>query len=95
MAVPTPSDRIKTSILDNVRSDRLISKEGTMEVRVLHSDWPLQISALATGDDPLGRGDRGPLPLHLLLETTKNLSFAPSAPKRLDIEFLILGSRPD
>src|SRR6266403_40947 len=95
MAVPTPSDRIKTSILDNVRSDRLISKEGTMEVRVLHSDWPLQISAFATGDDPLGRGDRGSLPLHLLLETTKNLSFAPSAPKRLDIEFSILGSRPD
>jgi len=95
MAVPTPSDRIKTSILDNVRSDRLISKEGTMEVRVLHSDWPLQISAFATGNDPLGRGDRGSLPLHLLLETTKNLSFAPSAPKRLDIEFSILGSRPD
>jgi len=95
MAVPTPSDRIKTSILDNVRSDRLISKEGTIEVRVLHSDWPLQISAFATGDDPLGRGDRGSLPLHLLLETTKNLSFAPSAPKMLDIEFSILGSRPD
>src|SRR6267142_252145 len=95
MAVPTPSDRIKTSILDNVRSDRLISKEGTMEVRVLHSDWPLQISAFSTGDDPLGRGDRGSLPLHLILETTKNLSLAPSAPKRLDIEFSILGSRPD
>jgi hypothetical protein len=62
-----------------------------MEVRVLHSDWPLQISAFATGDDPLGRGDRGSIPLHLILETTKNPSFAPSAPKRLDIEISILG----
>jgi hypothetical protein len=91
MAVPTRSDRINTPVVDTVRSDRLISKEGTMEVRVLHSDWPLQISAFATGDDPLGRGDRGPIPLHLILETTQNLSFAPSASKRLDIEFSIFG----
>ena len=90
MAVPTRSDRVKTSVVENVRSDRLISKEGTLDVRVLHSDWPLQISAFATGDDPLGRGDREPLPLHLILETTKNLSMAPSAPRRLDIEFSIL-----
>ena len=91
MAVPTRSDHTITSVVDNVRSDRLISKEGTLDVRVLHSDWPLQISAFAAGDDPLGHGDRGPLPLHLILETTKNLSFAPSAPRRLDIEFSILG----
>jgi hypothetical protein len=91
MAVPTRSDRIKTSVVENVRSDRLISKEGTMEVRVLHSDWPVQISAFATGDDSLGRGDRGPIPLHLILETTEGLSFAPGAPQRWDIEFSILG----
>jgi hypothetical protein len=92
MAVPTRSDRIKTSIVGNVRSDRLISKEGTLEVRILHSDWPVQISAFATGDDPLGRGDRGPIPLHLILETTKNLSFAPGAPRGWDIELSTLHS---
>jgi len=91
VAVPTRSDRIKTSELINVRADRLISKEGTLEVRVLRSDWPVQISAFATGDDPLGRGDRGPLPLHLILETAKNLSFAPGAPQGWDIEFSIVG----
>ena len=91
MAVPTQSDRIKTTIGDNVRSDRLMSKEGAMELRVLHSDCLLQISAFATGDDPLGRGDRGPLPLHLILETTRNLSFAPGAPKSWEIELSILG----
>jgi hypothetical protein len=91
MAVPTQSDRIKTTIGEDVRGDRLISKEGTLEVRVLHSDWPLQISAFATGDDPLGRGDRGPIPLHLILETTRSLSFEPGAPKRWEIELSILG----
>src|SRR5260370_7909318 len=94
MAVPTRSDRITTSVIDSARSDRLMSNEGTMEVHVLHSDWPVQISAFATGDDPLGRGDRGPVPLHLILETTKNLSFAPSAPSRLHFEFSILGDTP-
>jgi hypothetical protein len=90
MAVPTRSDHIETSVAFNVRRDRLIAKEGTLEVRVLRSDWPLQISAFATGDDPLGRGDRGPIPLHLILETTQNLSFAPGSPRRWDIELSIL-----
>jgi hypothetical protein len=93
MAVPTRSDRIKTSVAVNVRSDRLISKEGTLEVRVLRSDWPVQISAFATGDDPLGRGDRGPIPLHLILETTQNLSFTPGAPQRWEIEYSIAGDK--
>jgi len=91
MAAPTRSDRIKTSVVENVRSDRLISKEGTMEVRVLHSDWPVQISAFATGDDPWGRGDRGAIPLHLFVETTQGLTFTPGAPQKWDIEFSILG----
>jgi hypothetical protein len=90
MAVPSRSDRVKTSIVDNIRSDRLTSKEGTLEVRVLHSDWPVQISTFATGDDPLGRGDRGPIPLHLILETTKGLSFAPGTAQAWEIEFSIL-----
>ena len=92
MAVPTRSDRIKTSVVDNVRSDRLISKEGTLEVRVVHSDWPVQVSTFATGDDPLGHGDRGPIPLHLILETTKSLSFAPGTTQGWEIEFSILGN---
>jgi hypothetical protein len=91
MAVPTRSDRIKTSVVDNIRSDRLISKEYTLEVRVLHSDWPVQISAFATGNDPLGRGDRWPIPLHLILDTTRSLSFAPGAAQGWEIEFSVLG----
>jgi hypothetical protein len=88
MAIPTRADRLKTSIAD-VRSDSLIAKEGTLEVRVFHSDWPVKISAFATGDDPLGRSDRGPIPLHLILETSQNLSFAPAARRKWEIDFLI------
>jgi len=91
MAVPTRADHIKTSAVNNARSDWLISKEGTLEVRVLRSDWQVQTSAFATGDDPLGRGDRGPIPLHLILETTQNLTFSPGAARRWDVEFSIVG----
>jgi hypothetical protein len=86
MAIPTRADRIQTSLTDGVRSDRLISTEGTLEVRVVRSDWPVQLSAFATGDDPLGRGDRGAIPMHLILETTHDVSFVPGSAQRWDIE---------
>src|SRR5262249_50125269 len=35
----------------------------------------------ATGDSPLGRSDRGPIPLHLILES-KDVSFSPGAAKK-------------
>lgn len=93
MAIPTRADRLKTSIAGDVRSDSLITKEGTLEVRVLHTDWPVKISAFATGDDPLGRSDRGSIPLHLILETSQNLSFAPAASRKWDMDFSIHGDK--
>ena len=92
MAVPTRADHIRTFTAGDLRTDQLIANEGTLEVRIVHSDWPVQVSAFATGDDPLGRSDRGPIPLHLILETTQSLSFAPGAPKKWEIELSILHS---
>jgi hypothetical protein len=92
MVVPTRADHIRTSTAGDLRTDQLIAKEGTLEVCVLHSDWPVQVSAFATGDDPIGRSDHGPIPLHLILGTTQSLSFAPGAPKRWEIELSILHS---
>jgi hypothetical protein len=77
MAVPTRADHIETSLANGMRSDRLVSKEGELVIRVLHSDWPMQISGFATGDDPLGRGARGAIPSHLVTETAGDLSLAP------------------
>jgi hypothetical protein len=87
MAVPTKANHIVTDLTDGARTDHLTSAQVSLDVRVLSSDWPLQISAFATGDDPLGRGDRGPIPLHLILETSHQLTFAPGSAHRWEIEF--------
>jgi len=89
MTVPSVGEHIETSLVGILRSDRLVSKEGTLEVQVLHSDWPIQMSAFATGDGPLGRGARGAIPLHLVLEA-KNISLTPGVEQKWDIELSIV-----
>ena len=86
MAVPTKADHVATYLVDGRRTDRLTSAHSTLDVRVLNSDWPLRISAFATGDNPLGRGDRGPIPLHLILETTQEVTLQPNSNKKWEIE---------
>ncbi len=78
LAVPSQYSHVESSNQNGLRVDRLTADGKTLEVQVNHSAWPVQISAYAAGDDSLGRGDRGALPLHLLLET-KNMSLAPGA----------------
>jgi hypothetical protein len=84
LAIPTRNTRLETLEVSGARIDRLTSNGVTLDVKVIHSDWPLQISAYATGDDSLGRGDRGAIPLHLILEST-NVSLTPGIAKSWDI----------
>jgi hypothetical protein len=86
MAVPTHADQSKTLLVDGKRDDQLISNEATLGVRVLRSDWPVQGSAFATGDDPLGRGDRGAIPIHVIIETPQKLSFKAGSTQSWEIE---------
>jgi hypothetical protein len=86
MAVPSKANHLTTDLTDGARTDHLTSPQASLDVRVLNSDWPLQISGFATGDDPLGRGDRGPIPLHLVLETLHELTLAPGTTHRWEIE---------
>ena len=86
MAVPTKADHIETYLTDGTRRDQLTSAHVTLATRVLSSDWPLQISAFATGDDPLGRGYRGQIPLHLILATTHEVTLQPNSTKKWEIE---------
>ena len=86
MAVPTRADHIETSLTDGTRTDRLTSPHIAWDVRTLSSDWPLRISAFATGDDALGRGDRGSIPLHLIVETTREVTLQPNSTKKWEIE---------
>jgi hypothetical protein len=87
LAIPSRFDRLETSYLQGARIDRLISEETTLEVQVDNSDLPFDISGYAAGNDPLGRGDRGPLPLHLILQT-KNFSLTPAVPKHWELSLI-------
>jgi hypothetical protein len=84
LAIPSRNSHLETVELSGTRIDRLSSNGTILDVQVKHSDWPVQISADATGDDFLGRGDRGAIPLHLVLES-KNISLVPGAPERWEI----------
>jgi hypothetical protein len=84
LAIPTRNTHFETVEVSGTRIDRLTSDGVTLDVQVSHSDWPLQISAYAIGDDPLGRGDRGAIPLHLILES-KDVSLTPGTAKSWEI----------
>jgi len=84
LAIPSRYTRLETRNTGGHRIDRLSSGNKTLDVQVKQSDWPVQISAFATGDDPLGRSDRGPVPLHLILES-KNITLSPGAPQKWEL----------
>src|SRR6202043_3274736 len=69
LAIPSRNSHFETVELGNARIERLTSNGTTLDVQVKHSDWPVQISAYATGDDSLGRRDRAAIPLRLILES--------------------------
>jgi hypothetical protein len=84
LTIPSRYDHIETTYLQGTRIDRLISEETGLEVQVNNSDLPFDISAYATGNDPLGRGDRGPVPLHLIFQS-KSFSLTPAVPKHWEL----------
>lgn len=84
MTVPSTANRIETDFSDNGRRDFLLSNITNLELRIAHADWPLHVAAFATGDDPLGRGSQGAVPLHLILESNA-LVFVPGSPQRWEV----------
>src|SRR5580700_8918035 len=84
LAIPSRDSHFETVELGNARIERLTSNGTTLDVQVKHSDWPVQISAYATGDDSLGRGDRGPIPLHVILES-KSILLTPGTAESWEI----------
>jgi len=68
--VAAPSTADKNEVLaGRQRWDILRTSDWSVGVVAVKTDWPLEISLLATGDTPLGRGARGPVPLHLIYES--------------------------
>jgi hypothetical protein len=84
LAVPSHYDRLETLETNGQRIDRLISGTEKLDVQVRQSDWPVQISAFATGDSPLGRSDRRPIPVQLILES-KDFTLSPRTPKTWEL----------
>jgi hypothetical protein len=68
LAVPTTHDKVETEMLKY----RFSSAKGTLEVRVSDANFPVKASIIATGNNALGRGVHGAIPLHLVLEA-KNI----------------------
>lgn len=91
VAAPSTANHIETLFTDGRRQDVLSSEDSTLRVEILHSDWPLRISAFATGNDALGRGAQRPIPLHLILES-KGISFAPGKSETWTIDLSVLHS---
>jgi hypothetical protein len=67
ISVPTTAAISQVEFKTGQRWDRMNLGETTLSIAAI-ADWPLMISVKATGDGPLGRGARGPLPLHLIYE---------------------------
>jgi hypothetical protein len=88
MAIPSTANHIATDFLDATRQDLLFSGQTNLEVQIAYTDWPLHVSAFAAGDDALGRGSQGPIPIHLILESN-DLLLAPDTPQKWEIVLLV------
>lgn len=69
VAIPSTGMISTTSAEEGHRIDTLKTEEGSLEVSVNQSSFPLVISVQATGNSPQGKGSRGSVPLILNLET--------------------------
>jgi hypothetical protein len=105
LAVPTNHANLETSSSNGMRVDRFTSNrspeasnplrvldEGSLEVRMIKSSFPVVTRVFATGDTPLGRGVRGAIPLHLVYEAS-NLTLQPGNPIRYEIALAVNGNR--
>lgn len=65
LVMPTTHDHVETEMLKGVRFS---SAQGTLEVSISDSNFPVKSSIIATGNSALGRGVHGAIPLHLVFE---------------------------
>jgi hypothetical protein len=69
LAVPTTHDHVETLMKDKTRTDKFSSTEESLEVSLVHANFPLTTKLFATGNSPLGRGVKGAIPLHVVFES--------------------------
>jgi hypothetical protein len=90
---PSRYDHLETSYLQNARQDaridRLTSDGKALEVQVKNSSMPFDISAYVIANDPLGRGDRRPSEIHLIVQS-KGFSLTPAKPVHWELSLTSL-----
>jgi hypothetical protein len=64
MVVPSTHDKVATTD----QSWQFSSKAGSLEVQMSATNFNPRSYVIAAGNSPLGRGVRGPIPLHLVFE---------------------------
>ena len=69
VAIPTTAPAADVELKFGRRWDRMRFGGSKLSIAVT-ADWPLVISLKAPGDDALGRGARGPLPMHVIYESS-------------------------
>jgi hypothetical protein len=92
VAIPSTGATASTVMIGTRRQDTLHGEEGSLQVSVDQSSFPLKIWLQATGDSPAGKGSRGPVPLVLNLEA-QGLTVSPGT--GLDWTFSLRGLSPD
>ncbi len=70
VAAPTNASTTEVEFKAGRRVDRMKLGESNLAISV-SADWPLTVSLKANGDDSLGRGARGPIPLLLVYESSE------------------------
>ena len=68
LAIPTTASTAEVEFKAGVRWDRMKFGQTSLGISV-NADWPVSVSLKANGDDALGRGARGPIPLQLIYES--------------------------
>jgi hypothetical protein len=84
MAIPARYPRYRVESRGKEAVHVFAGPAGELAITVPQCDWPLATSVRAVEADPIGRGDRGGLPLHLVLEG-RDLDVSPGRPLRWTI----------
>jgi hypothetical protein len=68
LVVPSTYDQVETEMIKGVRVDRFKSGKGSLDVRMIDASFPVRASIVASGNNAIGRGVHGAIPLHLVFE---------------------------
>ena len=68
IVVPSSYGKVVTETSNGTRIDRFSSTDGTFAAQFSGANFPVNVSIVAWGNGPLGRGVQGAIPLHLVFE---------------------------